>query len=127
MDHPTRDLYANFPVIHTGPQACLYIEKIQVILEIFHDIVLKSVICVLISNEHLMQIKQSSEKPIYNTDFDIQRAPWKVINFLTYFSSEKKIISIKCCILLKKFRPQRLLNEIFNFYWHYFKPYELHW
>lgn len=116
MDHPTRDLYANFPVIHTGPQACLYIEKIQVILEIFHDIVLKSVICVLISNEHLMQIKQSSEKPIYNTDFDIQRAPWKVINFLTYFSSEKKIISIKCCILLKKFRPQRLLNEIFNFY-----------
>ena len=66
MDHPTRDLYANFPVIHTGLQACLYTEKIQVILEIFHDIVLKSVICVLISNKHLMQIKQSSEKPIYN-------------------------------------------------------------
>ena len=41
MDHPTRDLYANFPVIHTGPQACLYTEKIQVILEIFRDIVLK--------------------------------------------------------------------------------------
>ena len=57
MDHPTRDLYANFPVIHTDPQACLYTEKIQVILEIFHDIVLKSVICVLIFNEHLMQIK----------------------------------------------------------------------
>ena len=116
MDHPTCHLYVSFPDIQTRPQACLHIEKIQIILEIFHDIVLKSVICVLISNKHLMQIKQSSEKPIYNTDFDIQRAPWKVINFLTYFSSEKKIISIKCCILLKKFRPQRLLNEIFNFY-----------
>ena len=82
MDHPTHDLYANFPVIHTGPQACLYTEKIQVILEIFHDIVLKSVTCVLISNKHLMQIKQSSEKPIYNTDFDIQRARWE---FFKYF------------------------------------------
>ena len=90
MDHPTRDLYANFPVIHTGPQACLYKEKIQVILEIFHDLVLKSVICVLISNEQLMQIKQSSEKPIYNTDFDIQRAPWKVINFFDLFLFRKK-------------------------------------
>ena len=81
MDHPTRDLYANFPVIHTGLQACLYTEKIQVILEIFHDIVLKSVTCVLISNKHLMQIKQSSEKPIYNTDFDIQRARWELFKY----------------------------------------------
>ena len=74
MDHPTRDLYANFPVIHTGPQACLYTEKIQVILEINHDIGLKSIIFVLILNEHVMQIKQSSEELIYRTDFNIQRA-----------------------------------------------------
>ena len=90
MDHPTRDLYANFPVIHTGPQACLYTEKIQVILEIFHDIVLKSVACVLISNKNLMQIKQSSEKPIYNTDFDIQRARWEFFKYFWLISLQKK-------------------------------------
>ena len=78
MDHPTCHLYVSFPDIQTRPQACLQTEKIQIILEIFHDIVLKSVTCVLVFNEHLMQIKLHSEGPIYRTDFNIQRVPWRV-------------------------------------------------
>ena len=78
MDHPTCHLYVSFPDIQTRPHACLHTEKIQIILEIFHDIVLKSVTCVLVFNEHLMQIKLHSEGPIYRTDFNIQRAPWRV-------------------------------------------------
>ena len=52
MDHPTCDLYINFLGIQARSQACLYTEKIQVILEINNDIVLKSIIFVLILNEH---------------------------------------------------------------------------
>lgn len=74
MDHPTCDLYINFLGIQARSQACLYTKKIEVILEINHDIVLKSIIFVLILNEHVMQIKQSSEELIYRTDFNIQRA-----------------------------------------------------
>ena len=54
MDHPTCHLYVSFPDIQTLPQACLHTEKIQ------------------------MRIKLHSEGPIYRTDFNIQRAPWRV-------------------------------------------------
>ena len=105
MDHPTCDLYINFLGIQARSQACLYTEKIQVILEINHDIGLKSIIFVLILNEHVMQIKQSSEELIYRTDFNIQRARWRVFKYFSWSISlqKKQIISIKCCIRLKKF------------------------
>ena len=91
MDHPTCHLYVSFPDIQTRPQACLHIEKIQIILEIFHDIVLKSVICVLVFNEHLTQIKLHSEGPIYRTDFNIQRAHGEFLNiFLDLFLFRKR-------------------------------------
>ena len=147
MDHPTCDLYINFLGIQARSQACLYTEKIQVILEINHDIVLKSIIFVLILNEHVMQIKQSSEELIYRTDFNIQRARWRVFKYFSWSISlqKKQIISIKCCIRLKKFLTQRPFREIqsiiscqwlalfyelcnslthsknLNFYWYHFK------
>ena len=121
MDHPTCHLYVSFPDIQTRPQACLQTEKIQIILEIFHDIVLKSVTCVLVFNEHLMQIKLHSEGPIYRTDFNIQRAPWRVFEHFSWLISlqEKKIISIKSFIHLKKFPTLGPSTGKFNFCWHY--------
>ena len=114
MDHPTCDLYINFLGIQARSQACLYTEKIQVILEINHDIGLKSIIFVLILNEHVMQIKQSSEELIYRTDFNIQGARWRVFKYFSWSISlqKKQIISIKCCIHLKKFLTQRPFREI---------------